>query len=132
MPGIFGPGGGRVGALVISPFVTPGTTSDTPYNHYSLLRTVEDLFGLAHLGYAGANGLAPFGSDVFDAPVGVRSASSTSPPPPGPASPSPSAAPAASSTPGESLPVTGGASPALAVVAALLLALGLVSRRVAR
>ena len=60
-----GPGGGRVGAVVISPFVTAGTRNATPYNHYSLLRTVEDLFGLDHLGYAGAAGVSSFGSDVF-------------------------------------------------------------------
>jgi hypothetical protein len=60
-----GPGGGRVGAVVLSPFVRAGTRNATPYNHYSLLRTVEDLFGLDHLGYAGAAELSSFGSDVF-------------------------------------------------------------------
>ena len=37
-------GGGQVGALLLSPFVKPGTTSQEPYNHFSLLRTIEDLF----------------------------------------------------------------------------------------
>jgi phosphatidylinositol-3-phosphatase len=60
-----GPGGGRVGAVVLSPFVKAGTVSDVPYNHYSMLRWVEDLFGVGHLGYAGAAGLATFGDDVF-------------------------------------------------------------------
>ena len=64
-PGINGPGGGRIGAVVISPFVAPGTVTDQPYNHYALLRTIEDLFGLGHLGYAGQKGLMPFGPDVF-------------------------------------------------------------------
>ena len=64
-PGINGPGGGRTGAVALSPFIKPGTLSDIPYNHYSLLKTVEDLFGLGHLGYAGQKGLAAFGSDVF-------------------------------------------------------------------
>jgi hypothetical protein len=45
-------GGGQVGALLLSPFVKAGTTSQDPYNHFSLLRTIEDLFGLKHLGYA--------------------------------------------------------------------------------
>jgi hypothetical protein len=63
--GVNGPGGGRTGAIVLSPFIKPGTVSDVPYNHYSLLRTVEDLFGLSHLGYAGQAGLATFGADVF-------------------------------------------------------------------
>ena len=66
MPGIAGPGGGRVGALVISPWVKPNTTNATFYNHYSLLRSVEDLFGLARLGYAGQSGLASFGTDVYN------------------------------------------------------------------
>ena len=61
-----GPGGGRVGAVVVSPFVRPGTIDKTPYNHYSLLRTVEDLFGLPHLGYAAADGLAPIGANTFN------------------------------------------------------------------
>jgi phosphatidylinositol-3-phosphatase len=64
-PGISGPGGGRIGAVVLSPFVHAGAVNDTPYNHYSLLRTIEDLFGLPHLGYAGRPGLRAFGTDVF-------------------------------------------------------------------
>lgn len=64
-PGLLGPGGGRVGAVVLSPLIEPGTVSDRPYNHYSLLRTIEDLFHLDHLGYAGRPGLKTFGSDVF-------------------------------------------------------------------
>jgi phospholipase C len=67
LPGIGGPGGGRVGALVLSPrFVTPNTWNSTPYNHYSLLASIEDLFGLAHLGYAGAPDLPTFGTDVYN------------------------------------------------------------------
>ena len=67
-PGVNGPGGGRIGAVVLSPFIAPGTVSDTPYNHYSLLRTVEDIFGLDHLGFAGRDSLASFGTDVFTRP----------------------------------------------------------------
>jgi hypothetical protein len=69
LPGISGLGGGRVGALVISPFVRPGTWSTTPYNHYSLLASIEELFGLPKLGYAGAPGLDRFGLDVYNASV---------------------------------------------------------------
>lgn len=60
-----GPGGGRIGAVLLSPFINPGTVSRRPYNHYSLLRSVEDIFGLPHL--AGANGakVRSFGADVF-------------------------------------------------------------------
>lgn len=64
-PGFVGPGGGRIGAVLLSPFIKPGTISTTPYNHYSLLRTVEDLFGLNHLGYAAEPTLQPMGADVF-------------------------------------------------------------------
>jgi hypothetical protein len=71
-----GPGGGLVGAVLLSPYIRPASSSATPYNHYSLLRSVEDLFGLAHLGYAAADGLAPFGADVFNQPAPVQ------PPPP--------------------------------------------------
>ena len=66
-PGFSGPGGGRVGALVLSPYVNAGTVSAVPYNHYSLLRTVEAIFGLPALGYAAEPGLRVFGSDVFSA-----------------------------------------------------------------
>jgi phosphatidylinositol-3-phosphatase len=65
LAGIIGPGGGRLGAVLLSPFIEPGTVSAVPYNHYSTLRYVEDTFGLAHLGYAGQQGLKVFGSDVF-------------------------------------------------------------------
>ncbi|HET7654420.1 MAG TPA: alkaline phosphatase family protein [Acidimicrobiales bacterium] len=65
MPGIVGPGGGRTGTVVLGPKIRPGTVSDEPYNHYSLLRTFEDLFGLTHLGFAGQAGLRAFGGDVF-------------------------------------------------------------------
>jgi hypothetical protein len=64
-PGGYGMGGGRVGAVVVSPFVAPGTWNNTAYNHYGLLRTVEDTFGLTPLGYAStAHG---FGLDVWSA-----------------------------------------------------------------
>ncbi len=66
-PGISGRGGGRIGAVVLSPFVRPGTVSSQPYNHYSLLRTVETIFALPPLGYAGAPDLKMFGADVFSA-----------------------------------------------------------------
>jgi len=64
-PGFRGPGGGRIGAVLLSRFIKPGTVSSVPYNHYSLLRTVEDIFGLQHLGYAAEPDLQSFGADVF-------------------------------------------------------------------
>ena len=65
-----GAGGGRVGAVLLSDFIKPGTVTNYQYNHYSLLRSVEDFFGLTHLGYAAASGLKPFGTDVFTNPAG--------------------------------------------------------------
>lgn len=65
LPGRIGPGGGRIGAVLLSPWIKPGTVSAVPYNHYSLLRTVEDAFDLPHLGYAGQAQLQPFGHDIF-------------------------------------------------------------------
>jgi hypothetical protein len=66
-PGQFGPGGGRIGAVLVSSLIAPGTVSQVPYNHYSLLRSVEDIYGLPHLGYANAPQLRSFGRDVFTA-----------------------------------------------------------------
>ena len=74
--------------MLISPLIKPGTVSSTFYNHYSRLRTLEDLFltgqpcndtplvagsvcggldGEGHIGYAAQAGLADFGPDVFTA-----------------------------------------------------------------
>jgi phosphatidylinositol-3-phosphatase len=64
-PGMGGPGGGRVGLLALSPFIKGGTVSTVKYNHYSMLRTIEDIFGLSHLGDAAMPQVKSFGSDVF-------------------------------------------------------------------
>jgi hypothetical protein len=63
-----GPGGGRIGAVMLSPCIEPGTVSKAAYNHYSLLRSIEDNFGLSHLGYAGQAGLKAFGDDILNNP----------------------------------------------------------------
>jgi hypothetical protein len=65
LPGKNGPGGGRIGAVLLSPLIKPGTVSTVDYNHYSLLRTVEDIFGLPHLGDAAMPQVRSFGPDVF-------------------------------------------------------------------
>jgi phosphatidylinositol-3-phosphatase len=59
-------GGDNTGAVLLSPFIKPGTVSNVPYNHYSMLRSIEDIFGLTHIGYAGGSGLVGFGSDIFN------------------------------------------------------------------
>ncbi len=64
LPGISGPGGGRTGTVLLSPFIHPGTVSTVPYNHYSTLATIETVFGLARLGQA-ATTSSVYGPDVF-------------------------------------------------------------------
>jgi hypothetical protein len=63
--GIGPPGGGQVGALLLSPFIKGGNLVQDTYNHFSLLRTVEDLFGLSHLGYAGGREVSSFSPALF-------------------------------------------------------------------
>jgi hypothetical protein len=60
-------GGGTVGALLLSPYVKGGATNQEPFNHFSLLRTIEDLFGLKHLGYAALPALKSFEPGMFTA-----------------------------------------------------------------
>jgi len=69
------PGGGQVGAVLLNPdWIQAGTTEDAvTYNHYSALRTFEDLLGIrfggadghGHLGFAATAN--DFGPDVFNA-----------------------------------------------------------------
>ena len=58
-------GGDQTGAILLSPFIKAGTVSTVPYNHYSMLKTVENIFNLPLLGNAQTTGLAQLGSDVF-------------------------------------------------------------------
>lgn len=59
-------GGDRTGALLLSKYIRPGTVSNVPYNHYSLLKSLEKTFGIhRYLGYAGQKGLVAFGPDIF-------------------------------------------------------------------
>jgi hypothetical protein len=68
-PGITGPGGGRIGTLVLSRWTAPNTTTDRAYNHYSLLGSIERWFGLPLLGYARQPGQRQFGADVLNRPL---------------------------------------------------------------
>ena len=61
------PGGGRVGLLLISKYVKAGSTAVNEYNHFALLLSIEQLFGLKPLGYAGARGLLPFDNSIYNA-----------------------------------------------------------------
>jgi phosphatidylinositol-3-phosphatase len=61
-------GGGQVGLLLLSKYVSPGVPEVTDYyNHFSLLASIEDSFGFKRLGYAGAKSLPVFGSGVWSA-----------------------------------------------------------------
>jgi hypothetical protein len=60
-------GGGRVGAVLVSPFIEAGTTSETYFNHFSLLATLEDLFSLEKLGYAAEPAITGFDESIFNA-----------------------------------------------------------------
>ena len=64
--GITGPGGGQVGAVLISPFITGGKViTKTSYNHFSALASIEDLFGLPRLGEA-ATTTSTFDKGIFN------------------------------------------------------------------
>jgi hypothetical protein len=44
-----------------SPFLKPGIVSLTPFNHYSMLKSLEEIFGtVSYLGYAAQPGLVSF------------------------------------------------------------------------
>ena len=69
IPGPVGDGGGKTGMILIGPAVPVGVTDLThQFNHYSYLRSMEDLLGVTtggtdgkgHLGYAGQPGLVTF------------------------------------------------------------------------
>jgi hypothetical protein len=60
-------GGGLVGALLLSPYVKAGTPSEEKFNDFSLLRTIEDFFGLQHLGYAALPTVKSFEPEMFTA-----------------------------------------------------------------
>jgi len=66
LPGITGLGGGHIGALVISRWTRPDTSSTTAYNHYSLLASLEELYGVSKVGYARTSGLNRFHRDVYN------------------------------------------------------------------
>jgi hypothetical protein len=60
-------GGGKVGLLLISKYIKPGSTAVGEYNHFALLLSIEKLFELRPLGYAAAPGLLPFDDSVYNA-----------------------------------------------------------------
>jgi hypothetical protein len=60
-------GGGRVGLLLLSPFIEAGSVEESGYyNHFSLLLSIEELLDLPPLGYAAGPALSAFESNVFN------------------------------------------------------------------
>ena len=54
-------GGGRVATIIVSPHVPTGFRSNVAHTHYSVLRTIEDAWGLGCLNQAcKANNLGEF------------------------------------------------------------------------
>jgi hypothetical protein len=77
-------GGGRVGMLLLSPFVAPGSVNETGYyNHFSFLLSVGELLEVTPpLGYAAEPVLTAFDSSVFnseEAPADVTVPASSRP-----------------------------------------------------
>jgi hypothetical protein len=63
---VAGSGGGQVGLLLLSPFIKKGgELVQETYNHFSLLATIEEVFGLAKLGYAGGAEVKPLSASLF-------------------------------------------------------------------
>ncbi len=46
------PAGGRVATILLSPLARPGFKDETPYTHYSILKTIAQAWGLPELGHA--------------------------------------------------------------------------------
>lgn len=63
------PGGGHVPLLVVAPNDRPGRRLTTPSNHFGLLRTLEDLWGLDRLGRTAGADVAPI-PDLLPPAVG--------------------------------------------------------------
>jgi phosphatidylinositol-3-phosphatase len=61
-----GGGGGKVGLLMISPLVLPGSVGETEYaNHFTLLKTLETMFGVEPLGYAAGEEVPTLSPELF-------------------------------------------------------------------
>jgi hypothetical protein len=59
-------GGGKVGLLIISPLVLAGSVEETEYaNHFTLLKTLETMFGVEPLGYAASEEVPTLSPELF-------------------------------------------------------------------
>lgn len=68
-------GGGHIATIVVTNHGPRGVTDQTPYNHYSLLRTTEDAFGIheylntANSTELGVKPLAPLFANISSQPI---------------------------------------------------------------
>jgi hypothetical protein len=63
-------GGGKVGLLMISPFVEPGKVEEAEQaNHFTLLKTLATMFGVEPTGYAAEEEVPALSSELFIEPV---------------------------------------------------------------
>ena len=61
-------GGGKVGLLLISPYIKPNTVNTTGYyNHFSLFASIEDLFNVGRIAYGNLPDLTTFDKSVYTA-----------------------------------------------------------------
>ena len=57
--------GGRIATWLVGTGITPGVHTTVPYNHYSLLRTIEDSFGLPCLRHACDALTTAYGPEIY-------------------------------------------------------------------
>ena len=62
-------GGGRVGLLLISPYVKAGSVNESFFNHFSLLLSIEELFKVKRLGYTSNPAMPSFEKPIYNAPA---------------------------------------------------------------
>ena len=55
----------KTGAVLVSKFITKGSTDAAPYNPYSLLRSTEELFGLGRLAKADGPKIKTFAPELL-------------------------------------------------------------------
>jgi hypothetical protein len=66
LPTCTAPAGGQIGLLAISQYINPGSGDFIDsFNHFSLLGSIEQLFGLKRLGYAADRQLPLFGASFY-------------------------------------------------------------------
>jgi hypothetical protein len=73
-------GGGKVGLLMISPFVEPGKVEEAEYaNHFTLLKTLATMLGVEPTGYAAEEEVPTLSAELFIAEEKAGEEESTGP-----------------------------------------------------